>query len=151
MRSGGACEWAEVGAGSAPLTWRGLSVLLTSFRDHGGRLAGQITIGRGEVHMSTERSPSPHELARLLERVVDEASFLEFVEALVADRRLDASGSLDEAGRGSNGWENHTIESFLAAATAWARDSTFGRCQGLGDAHPWKRFAVFLYCGKIYE
>ena len=101
--------------------------------------------------MSTEPSPSSHDLNQLLERVADEASFLVFVEALVADRRLDAAGRPDDAGRGRSGWENHTIETFLVAATAWARDSEFGRHQGLGDAPPWKRFAVFLYCGKIYE
>jgi hypothetical protein len=46
---------------------------------------------------------------------------------------------------------NHTIADFLDAAVSWAEDSSFGAQQGLIDAAPWKRFAVFLYCGKIYE
>jgi len=34
---------------------------------------------------------------------------------------------------------------------AWAKDSEFGIRQGLKDASPWRKFAAFLYCGKIYE
>ena len=47
--------------------------------------------------------------------------------------------------------ENTTIESFLESAAAWARDSQFGQTQGLGTANPWRMFATFLDCGKIYE
>lgn len=86
-----------------------------------------------------------------LKRVVDEATFLNFVEALAANRRADASGQPDRFGRGPDGWENHTIEAFLGAASRWARDTGMGESQGLDEASPWKRFAVFLYSGKIYE
>ena len=79
------------------------------------------------------------ELNAKLEAVSDRDSFLAFVKALIADRQ---SGQ---------GWENDSIEQFLDAAAAWAEDSQFGDRQGLKDASPWKRFAVFLYCGKIYE
>jgi len=48
-------------------------------------------------------------------------------------------------------WENGSIEDFLAAASAWAVDSEFGSTQGLSSASPWRKFATFLYCGKIYE
>jgi hypothetical protein len=34
---------------------------------------------------------------------------------------------------------------------AYARDSRFGESQGLDIANPWRVFATFLYCGKIYE
>lgn len=94
-------------------------------------------------------------LPELLEAVVDEASFLIFVTALRENRESEAAGQkitgIDPFGRGPNGWENHTIESFLNAAAAWAEDSEFGKRQGLGYANPWRKFAQFLYCGKIYE
>lgn len=50
-----------------------------------------------------------------------------------------------------HGWENVTIESFLEAACAWAEDTQFGDSQNLRGASPWKKFATFLYLGKIYE
>jgi len=54
-------------------------------------------------------------------------------------------------GRGANGWENGTIEAFLDAAASWAEASEFGKNQGLPEDNPWRQFAIFLYCGKIYE
>jgi hypothetical protein len=89
------------------------------------------------------------DLNRYLEAVVDEPSFLAFVGALARDRRN--SENPDAFGRIRNGWENHSIEAFLEASLAWAEDSAFGTSQGLTDTSPWKKFAVFLYCGKIYE
>jgi len=89
------------------------------------------------------------DLGELLEGVIDQESFLAFADALRRDR--EAEGATDVFGRGSNGWENHTIEAFLEAAIGWARDSTFGSSQDLSGASPWKLFATFLYCGKIYE
>jgi hypothetical protein len=78
--------------------------------------------------------------------VDDEASFLAFVEALRRDREQG-----DDSADGY-GWENDTIATFLEAASRWAEDSNFGRTVGLGDdVSPWKRMAVFLYCGKAYE
>jgi hypothetical protein len=94
----------------------------------------------------------PHEL---LETVEDETSFLKFVEALRQDRETEVAAQrttgTDPFGRGPNGWENHTIESFLEAALSWAKSTGLGETQGLKDENPWKKFAVFLYCGKIYE
>lgn len=95
------------------------------------------------------------ELDELFDAVTDERSFLQFVNALRADRedevakeRVSPSATYDTPG--ANGWYNHTIEDFLECATAWAEDSAFGRTQGVPD-NPWRRFAQFLYCGKIYE
>ena len=79
----------------------------------------------------------PHEL---LETVVDESSFLAFVQALLADRRTNAAS-----------WENGTIEDFLEGALAWAESTQLGASQGLAGASPWRRLATLLYCGKIYE
>jgi hypothetical protein len=86
--------------------------------------------------------------------VNDEESFLAFVRALEADRRLAEEGEVDDPhGFGAaRGWQNSTIEQFLESALAWAEDSRFGRNQGLGDdASAWRRLAMFLYAGKIYE
>jgi hypothetical protein len=96
---------------------------------------------------SDDPSPDPN-------TVTDEESFLTFVRALEADRRLAASlEKQDLHGCGApRGWQNSTIEQFLESALAWAEDSHFGRRQDLGEgASPWLRLAVFLYCGKIYE
>ncbi len=80
------------------------------------------------------------ELHELLETVNSQGTFLAFVAALADDRRRNAAA-----------WESDSIEEFLEAALAWAEDSAMGASQGLADASPWKRAAVFLYCGKMYE
>jgi hypothetical protein len=66
-------------------------------------------------------------------------SFLEFVDALIVDRH--AKGST---------WQNYSIEAYLEAAAAWARDSK-GQRNGMSSEATWQSFAAFLYCGKIYE
>ena len=90
-----------------------------------------------------------------LESVSDPASFLAFVRLLAGDRadevRKEAANPSHPYGPGVNGWENGTIEAFLAAAISWADSTDFGLSQGLSPDSPWKRFAVFLYSGKIYE
>lgn len=91
------------------------------------------------------------ELSDYLEAVVDESTFLAFVEALADDRRVGDRAGADSVGDVRNGWENESIQDFLEAGHAWAQDSAFGARQGLASASPWKKFAVFLYCGKIYE
>jgi hypothetical protein len=95
------------------------------------------------------------ELHELVEEVVDEKSFLTFVDALRKDRELAAVAEKAQSsgafGPAQRGWENITIESFLEAAHAWAEDTEFGATQNLKGASPWKKCAVFLYCGKIYE
>lgn len=90
-------------------------------------------------------------LTDYLEAVVDESTFLAFVEALADDRRVAARIVGDAIEGVQNGWENDSIQDFLEAGCAWAQDSAFGTKQGLASASPWKKFAVFLYCGKIYE
>ena len=95
------------------------------------------------------------ESRKLIDTVNDEKTFLKFVAELRKDRETEVKAQtatpIDPFGRGPYGWENHTIEDFLEAAQAWAEDSNFGESQGLKEASPWKKFAVFLYCGKIYE
>jgi hypothetical protein len=92
------------------------------------------------------------DLMGYLDAVCDERTFLAFVRALTADRLAavdrSATGGSDDA---ANDWNNETIETFLESAHAWAEDADFGERQGLAAASPWKKFATFLYCGKIYE
>ena len=95
------------------------------------------------------------DVTALLERVSDQESFLAFARQLHADRarsaELELSNPSTAFGRDAGGWENTTIEAFLEAAISWAEDSNFGASQGLLTANPWRRFATFLYCGKICE
>lgn len=80
------------------------------------------------------------ESSKLLEEVKDEKSFLLFVKSLIKDRQ-----SPDD-------WESSTIGEFLESSVAWAEDSDFGINQDSElETNKWKQFAVFLYCGKIYE
>ena len=87
--------------------------------------------------------------------VCDQASFFAFLRALIADR---TAAVVSERGNPSSpvepdagGWQNTTIESFLDGALSWAEDTDMGTSQGLPFEPSWRTFAVFLYCGKIYE
>lgn len=95
------------------------------------------------------------ELHKQLEQVIDEASFLAFARALAEDRvkaiAAEKARPSSPYGPDAGGWENTSIDHFLEAAIAWAEDSAFGSRQDLATASPWRKFAVFLYCGKIYE
>lgn len=99
-----------------------------------------LTVGLGHKQTASKYAGNDYAVARKLEVVTDEATFLAFVQALAQDRRADGKT-----------WENDSIEDFLEAAGSWADDSGFGASQGLSAASPWKKFALFLYCGKIYE
>jgi len=96
------------------------------------------------------------ELEAYLDNVVDIKTFLEFAKALQADKededRKEKKNSANPYGSGHNGWENSTISDFLESAVAWAEDTNFGEEQDSNLRHnTWKQFAIFLYCGKIYE
>jgi hypothetical protein len=95
------------------------------------------------------------QLSEMLENVADEKSFLRFVEALIADRERAAKAKKENPVGpwvpDTGGGQNTSIERFLECAAAWATDSDFGLEQGLVEGNPWKRFAAFLYAGKIYE
>jgi hypothetical protein len=89
-----------------------------------------------------------------LEKVNDQKSFLEFARALQADKedenRKEKESPSSPYSSGWNGWQNSSIETFLDAAIAWADASNFGENFETVD-NLWKKFALFLYCGKIYE
>jgi predicted AAA+ superfamily ATPase len=105
-----------------------------------------------ESHGASKKEIS---LRKLLEQVSDRTSFFVFVRALIADRReavKNEQRSLSNPyGMGAGGWENVTIEDYLDAAVAWAEHTNMGTSQGLPEEACWYAFAVFLYCGKIYE
>ncbi len=75
-----------------------------------------------------------------LEQVNDQDSFFDFVKTLINDRKTSPDS-----------WENDSIETYLAAALEWGKTTQMGQSQGLSGEPSWKTFAVFLYCGKIYE
>jgi hypothetical protein len=87
--------------------------------------------------------------------VCDEASFVEFLSALAADRADEVQKEKKKPsspyGAGANGWEASTIEAFLEAASAWAVASKDGLKFYSKPSNPWKRCADILYTGKIYE
>ena len=90
----------------------------------------------------------------LLENVVDKSTFLIFAKGLLKDRLDNLSLENSNSNKYSptrGGWENITIENFLESTIHWAEDSDFGSTQGLNEDNLWKKFATFLYCGKIYE
>lgn len=95
------------------------------------------------------------ELNTALESVTDTKSFLAFVRLLAEDRSKSVAKEAEEPsnpyGPDANGWENTSIEQFLEAAASWGESTDMGLTQKLAPENLWKRFAVFLYCGKIYE
>lgn len=82
------------------------------------------------------------EIFDLLDQGKDDQTFLRFARALMEDGAVATV---------ENGWQNSTISGFLDSAIAWAEASDFRISQGLQSSNPWRQFAVFLYCGKIYE
>jgi len=94
-------------------------------------------------------------LETLRDAVVDEDSFVRFLEALAADRvdevEKERSQQPSPYESGANGWENGTIEAFLECASAWATASRNGLQLYKKPDNPWKRCADILFMGKIYE
>ena len=95
------------------------------------------------------------DLGKWLDRVNDRESFFRFVRVLIQDRKESVKREVSENASDNVGapsaWQNQTIEDFLESALAWAKDTQMGYKLGLERELSWKSFAVFLYCGKIYE
>ena len=92
---------------------------------------------------------------RLLEQVVDQSTFLAFVEALAndfaAEREMESERPGSPYSQAALGWENGSIDAFLGAAHAWAA-STMGDSEcDRRNGSPWRRCAEILYAGKYYE
>ena len=94
-------------------------------------------------------------LYELSDAVIDEASFLSFVNALCNDRADEVGKERERLsspfGPGANGWENGSIEAFLEAAVAWGEASKNGMSEYTPPSNPWKRAAQILHAGKFYE
>ena len=96
-----------------------------------------------------------HDLQQMLDSVVDEETFIRFIEALAADHadevEKETVNPSSPYGPGANGWENGTIEGFLESASAWAEESRNGLPSYDKPSNPWKRCADILFMGKSYE
>lgn len=94
------------------------------------------------------------ELYDYLDNVKDQKSFIVFVKALQADKDDEDLKEKEKPSNpyshGCNGWENNTISGFLESAVAWAEDTNF-REKFEPESNIWKKLALFLYGGKIYE
>jgi hypothetical protein len=98
--------------------------------------------------------------SELIDQVVDETSFLQFLSALKDDRddeqRKESVAPSSPYGPGPNGWQNGTIGAFLEAAIGWASDMPAERwAEEFGDSatpeNIWRRVAHMLLAGKYYE
>lgn len=91
------------------------------------------------------------ELDKLLEKVNDEQSFIEFAKALQADKEDEEfkvkANPANPYSQGCYGWESNTINQFLDSAIAYTQDNTAWK----KETNLWKKFAYFLYGGKVYE
>jgi len=85
----------------------------------------------------------------LIEKVNSLETFLDFLKALMLDKRDEDEKENKEASSpyasGHNGWENNDIASFLDAMHAGTEDNEFSKKAS------WKNFAEIIYMGKIYE
>lgn len=90
-----------------------------------------------------------------LDAVHDEATFVEFVAALAADRRDEVEKEKvtpsSPYGPGANGWECSTIEDYLETVAHWGNISKNGLPMYQVPDNPWKRIADMLCAAKIYE
>jgi hypothetical protein len=92
---------------------------------------------------------TPRNLDVLLSKVVDEDTFLDFLEGLRDNKReeeeIERVHPSSPQCSGALGWENGSIYTFLDAAVAW------GRGGNPDDTNPWHRAAYIIYAGKFYE
>lgn len=83
------------------------------------------------------------------EAVVDRDTFFDFLLALVAHREAavaaEAAAPSSPWGPDAGGWENTSIEGYLEACHACAKDNNVSR------AASWKLFAQILLGGISYE
>ena len=89
------------------------------------------------------------DLYELADKVIDEKSFLIFLDALAEDwndgQTTEAQQPSDPNGAGANGWENGTIGTVLEAASAW------GQVPRERPENTWTLVAHILHAGKFYE
>ena len=84
-----------------------------------------------------------------VDSVTSRASFVRFVESLVADwreyDRAERAAPSSTYGPAAGGWENPTLERFLEALAAYTEDAE------LPEQPSWRSFAQVLAAAKAYE
>ena len=93
---------------------------------------------------------STEDLQQAFQSVRDEVSLLDFLDLLATDAFVSETLPVDDDGR-QGAWANQTISGFLAAAHAWAEDSSFGRYPGPKPGNPWQQFAMLLWAGRSHR
>lgn len=114
------------------------------------------TTERSALHETTYFLTST--LETVLESVIDEQSFLRFLQALAEDWNDEQEQALTNPsspyGAGANGWKNGTIVVYLDAAASWGKASVGGLDSAKsptthgGDLQrffTWKNFTSSLY------
>ncbi|MEJ5219104.1 hypothetical protein WG622_12685 [Cognatishimia sp. D5M38] len=95
------------------------------------------------------------DLQEIASKVEDFPAFLAFLEAMRKDwaNTFASAGLQNPNTYGADcGWENTTIDSFLEAAVAGARDNRLGDPDGTHyGSNPWKLATEVLLLGKLYE
>ena len=90
--------------------------------------------------------------AALLDKVVDQDTFIAFVQALATEREAAEQLERDDPKRymygGAHHWQNSSISSFLHATLAYFDPKPFHQPASNPN---WKMIAELLYYGKIYE
>jgi hypothetical protein len=88
----------------------------------------------------------------LLDKVVDQESFIAFVSALAAEREEAEQLERDDPTRyqlgGAHNWQNGNISAFLYASRAYFSPKPFHQPE---NQPTWKMIAEIFYYGKIYE
>lgn len=83
----------------------------------------------------------------LIERVADEATFLNFLEALSDD--FARSPPSDFASEFT--WVHSSVDAVFDASVAWGRNSSDPSHPGYRETNPWQRCACILLAAKYYE
>ena len=96
-----------------------------------------------------------HDLHKIAKSVVDEESFLVFIQAIAEDFEDECEKEEKKPsspyGPGANGWENGSIDAMLGAAAAWGRSTRMNEGNNANQVNPWRRCADILLAGKFYE
>jgi hypothetical protein len=83
------------------------------------------------------------------ESVTSRASFVQFVDAFLADwregDRAERAAPSSWYGPAGGGWANPTLERFLEALAAYTADAE------LPEQPSWQTFATILAAAKVYE
>ncbi|MBK8096746.1 MAG: hypothetical protein IPK26_06545 [Planctomycetes bacterium] len=130
----------------------GLGAWVTEFEASHGSISfwARDVIDRDGLDVSTSGSPAnPGEQMMDPAAVFDRETFLVFLRELAKDREIAAARERtrpsSSQGPDAGGWENTSIEAYLASCAAWAAD------RPVAGPPSWRGFAEVLLAGKLYE